>query len=515
MRLLLVLTVTLVPALTVLSQESGTVEVRLFGAEGEDEAKAVWADEQGILLAGETTSDITMAAGQAVWAPGGPAGLKGFVTAFDTALNWSWSYSFVGDVGAPMEAPSALVVRSVVRSAVDSAAAWVLYDAPVAGQWQSNLTCIHPEAGVVAHHVLSAGGAVTFSTLVPAGEGFFWLGNEAPTAVPESNSGLRLGFWEEQGEADPDAEWLVGAEGHMPVAADWHADTLYIATHRPNPEAPSAILLVAMTEGVPTLVGTAPIADPDLLIVDVAAGPQGVAWSGTVLSADGTLDTVFGKLAEEADPADPETWGQSWIQTTVSDSDRPARSVLWSGNVLRCAALTMEGGAGGSGILIQTRTPGGGTWLGQYAFGGEEEEELHDMALDHQGRLILAGSSTSWSELGSGNGSQDAALFRIPFQEIGPGFETVAEQAVLPNAAFVGLPALPSDREDAVTVVVRRGEGLSFPPGCEWFLFDSSGQLLASGKGGQWICEAPCGWHHLFESDGQGHTLRRRLWVAP
>ena len=134
MRRSLLLPLMLWPVLTGSAQEPGTVDVRLFGAEGQDEATAVWADGHGILLAGETTSEIVMAEGQAVWAPGGPTGLKGFVTAFDTALNWSWSFAFVGSPDAPLEAPSTLAVRDVVRSPSDSATAWGLYDAPVAGQ---------------------------------------------------------------------------------------------------------------------------------------------------------------------------------------------------------------------------------------------------------------------------------------------------------------------------------------------------------------------------------------------
>ena len=77
MRRSLLLPLMLWPVLTGSAQEPGTVDVRLFGAEGQDEATAVWADGHGILMAGETTSDIVMAEGQAVWAPGGPMGLKG------------------------------------------------------------------------------------------------------------------------------------------------------------------------------------------------------------------------------------------------------------------------------------------------------------------------------------------------------------------------------------------------------------------------------------------------------
>ena len=126
--LLLLLLTCLAPTLWSQAQDAGMVDVRLFGAEGQDEATAVWADQYGILMAGETTSDIVMAEGQATWAPGGPEGRKGFVAVFDTALDYSWSFAFAGATGAPIGAPSSVVVRDVVRSPVDSATAWILYD---------------------------------------------------------------------------------------------------------------------------------------------------------------------------------------------------------------------------------------------------------------------------------------------------------------------------------------------------------------------------------------------------
>ena len=117
------------PVPTGSAQEPGTVDVRLFGAEGQDEATAVWADGHGILLAGETTSDILMAEGQAVWAPGGPTGLKGFVTAFDTASTGRGP-SPLSVRRTPLGHPR-LAVRDVVRSPSILRRS---QDAPVEGQ---------------------------------------------------------------------------------------------------------------------------------------------------------------------------------------------------------------------------------------------------------------------------------------------------------------------------------------------------------------------------------------------
>ena len=272
---------------------------------------------------------------------------------------------------------------------------------------------------------------------------------------------------------------------------------------------------MAVVSGNPTLVGMASIADPDLTITNVSAGPEGIAWSGTLVSDDGTLDAVFGRLAAAPDPLNPDVWEQEWIQVTVSAEDRPARSLLWSGDVVQCAARTTTEGAGGTGILVQTRYGPTGAWFGAHTFGGEGEEEIGDMALDHEGRLIIAGSSTSWTGLGTGNGSYDAALFRIPMQQISNGFETIAEQAVLPEAAFVGLEAIPPSERHPASRIVQVGTALPFDADLQWSVVDASGRRLAKGRGGQWTCTARQGWYILTTADGLGNALRQRIWVTP
>lgn len=502
-------------AMSILGQSPGTVEVKLFGAEGQDEAKAVWADSHGVIMAGETTSDIVMAEGQAVWAPGGPLGRKGFVTVFDTALNWSWSFAFVGSPGAPLDAPSALLVRDVVRSPSDSATAWVLYDAPVGGQWESTLMGVNQDNGVIARHTWSSGGVTTSAALVPVdGSNFMWVGHESPSSVPDGPAGIRLGMWDGQTESDPTSVWLDGGEDHVPVAADWWSDTLSIAALGPNPEAPSAILRVSVVNGNPEIVGVAPIADPNITIHDVTAGPEGVAWSGTLLNEDGTLDAVYGRLSSGPEPDTPSVWGQAWIQVTASAEDRPGRAIQWSGDVVQCAARTTTEGAGSTGILLQTRFGPTGAWFGAHTFGGEGEEEITDMALDDQGRLLLVGASNSWTALGAGNGSLDAALFRLSTQQLNNGFETVAAQAVLPSAAFVGLDpiGLADSRMNALTV--QCGSTMQFAQDAEWALFDSRGRNLARQKGGAWTWEGSDGWRILLESDGRNGWTRTRVWVA-
>ena len=498
------------------AQEPGTADVRLFGAEGHDEATAVWADQAGIFVAGETTSDIVMADGQAMWAPGGPPGRKGFVTAFDTALQWSWSFSFAGDLEAPVDAPSAVAVRDVVRSPGDLDVAWVLYDAPVQGQWESVLLGVHPEEGVVARHTWSTSGAVTSIDLVQTGSaGFIWVGRELSSAAPDGPGGIRLGFWDGQTDSTPSFVWLAGAESMTPIAADWHDGILCIAALTPQVDTPSTVLLVEVVNGNPVIVGTAPIPDAQLTLVDIAASAEGVAWSATRVDADGTVDAVFGKVAEAPDPEAVDTWGHDWIQVTAADEDQPARSLQWAGDVVQCAMRTTVAGEGGSGIRVQRRFGPNGAWFGEHTFGGPEAEELGDMTLDHEGRPILVGSSSSWTDLGAGNGSQDAALFRLSSQQLQNGFETSAELAVLPEAAFVGLA--PTDAEQERThalLILPLGAVLPFEQGQTWAVYTADGRFEHQGVGGGWTCRGAEGWRTVVTVSPSGEAVRRRVWVA-
>ena len=516
MRSWLSLGVWMAVATSVLGQSPGTVEVRLFGAEGQDEAKAVWADSHGVIMAGETTSDIVMAEGQAVWAPGGPQGRKGFVTVFDTALHWSWSYSFAGDPEAPMDAPSAVAVRDVVRSPSDLDVAWVLYDVPVQGQWESVLLGVDPDEGVVARHAWSTSGAVTSVDLVQAGSaGFIWVGRELSSVAPEGASGIRLGFWDGQTDSAPSFAWLAGAESMTPIAADWHDGTLYIAALTPQPNTPSTVLLVEVINGNPVIVGTAPIPDPQLTLVDVAASAEGVAWSATRGDADGTVDAVFGKVAEVPDADSPETWGHAWIQVTAADEDQPARSLQWAGDVVQCAMRTTVAGEGGSGIRVQRRFGPNGAWFGEHTFGGPGAEELGDMTLDPDGRPILVGSSSSWTDLGAGNGSHDAALFRLSSQQLQNGFETTAAVAVLPEVAFVGLTPTDAEQEkDHAAVILPLGSVLPFDEGQAWAVFAADGRREHEGLGGGWTCQGAEGWRMVVTVSQSGKLMRRRIWVA-
>ncbi len=510
-RFLLVFMV-LLPAL-VLGQTPDSVEVRVFGSAGMDEATSVWADASGYVLAGETTSDIAMAVGQAIWAPGGPVGLKGFITVLDQDLGYRWSFAFASDPEAPLGTPSTLAVRDVVRT--PDSTVWVLYDAPRDGLWEGHLLGVHPEGGIVQEFDVLSGGAVSTCALLPAGpENFLVVGHRQASALPSSvPSGVMAGLWQGNAEGSPGWAFVEGTEGMRPVDAAWWGNRLYVAVHRDGQEdAPAAVLVVSTENGVPQVIGVAEIADPDLVLTGITASEEGVAWSGTAVSLDGSLDAAFGKLAAEPDALDPGLWSHDWIVVTESAQDRPGRAILWTGDVLQCAGRTATEGAGGTGAMVQRRFGPNGAWFGVHIFGGEGEEDVRDMARDGEGRLVVVGSSTSWSELTGGSGSPDAVLFRASSINLTPSFTYGEAQLVGDGSAvFVG-----TEDERQVTgrpsaMSVWSGAPMPVEPGTEWTLYDAGGQRVARGEGAAPVPDFS-GWMRLVTGHS-GVSEGRWLWV--
>lgn len=517
MRLSLLI-LTHIAAFSGFAQGVDSVRVRVFGAEGEDMATALWVDDAGCVLAGETTSDITMAEGQAHWAPGGPIGRKGFVAILDTSLDHLWSFAFAGDPTAPLGAPSALAVNDVLRTG--DSTVWVLYDAPREGLWRGHLMGVHADDGIVAQFEVGGSGpdAVVTCDLIPMGGGDFVLvGHRISGTAPDAlGSGVMAGLWTGSANAGPGWAPVAGAESMEAIAADWWNDTLYVAVHRPGmPDAPSAVLLVTTEDGVPAVVGTAAIADPAITLTDITAGPLGVAWSGTLVSPDETLDAVYGKLAAAPDVADPTSWPHEWMVETVSALDNPGRAILWTGVILQCGARTQTAGAGGSGALVQRRSGETGAWFGAHVFGGVEDEDPRALAWDAQGRLFVAGSSRSWTGLTAGNGSDDAVLFRSPTTQLVQNLPYAEAEAIIDiDFAFVGLSGAASAPSTGTTQVMAVVPGAPLPvdPGEHWCLFSPSGVLMAKGSGP--VPVPALGGLLRLENSVGSHAASRWLWVA-
>ena len=466
------------------AQEPGLLEVRVWGGTGQEECRTVWADEAGVLLAGETSSTTFLNPSQPE--DPGPVGQKGFLMALDTALDLQWSFAFQGAPLAPPGTPSALAIRDVVRDPADSLTAWVLFDAPREGKWEGHLMGVHAEEGVVAEYHLTAPGAAFTAALTPAGGStFLVVGHTVPTAAPGLPAGIQVGLW--TGDMDTPPGWALveGTAGMEALDADWHGDTLYVAVHRPDvPTAPSAVLAITVDNGNPVVSGVGAIEDPAIAVHRVTASGEGVAWAATLSSPDGTLDAVFGRMAAFPDPMETAEWGQEWIMETVSAADRPGRAVLWTGDVVQCAARTETEGAGGLGALVQTRFGPTGAWFGQYVFGGEGDEEVRDMALDPEGRLLVVGSSNSWTALTVGNDSQDAVLFRSSRTNFVPGFDSVSVEVTIPSeAVFVGVEPLMGPARTTGGWMLRAGSVWPTELRAPWRLLQADGRQVAAGTG--------------------------------
>ncbi len=471
-------------ATAVHAQAPGVLEVRVFGGVGEESCQAVWSDDAGVLVAGETTSPVLFQAGSDTQA--GPVGRKGFVMALDTALDHLWSFTFPGDPAASTDTPSSIVVRDVVRASSDSSVAWVLYDAPRGGAWEGHLMGVHATDGVVAEFDLTAPGAAFTAALTPAGGStFLVVGHTASMTAPAVPTGIQVGLWSGSADAAPGWALLNGTEGMEALDADWHADTLYIAVRRTGfPLAPHAILAVTVDNGNPIVSDVAAIEDPDIELHRLTASAEGVAWAGTLTSPDGTLNAVFGRLAAVPDPMETAEWGQEWVVETVSAADRPARDVLWTGDVVQCAARTTTKGEGGAGALVQTRFGPTGAWFGQYTFGAGGDEDVRDLALDPEGRLLVVGASDSWTDLTAGNGSPDAAVFRSSRTNFTLGFDTVLVDVAVPTeSVFVGLHERAPHSRSTSGWWLQPGDHWPEPVGEEWLLLAPDGRLVLEGQG--------------------------------
>jgi hypothetical protein len=479
-----------------------TVDVRLYGAEGQDLATAIWSDGQGVLLAGETTSDIAMAQGQALWAPGGPVGKKGFVAALDASLEFQWGFAFAGDPESPLGVPSAIRVEDVVRMPTGEAA--VLHNAVVDGHWGAFVRVLGEEPW--SPFALNIEGTVQQSSLTPAGQGTFLVsGSSVPAFAPaETPSGVFVGLWE--GGTDAlDVHFLSNTEGMLAKDAAWHQDTLYLAVDEPVEGA--SILVVTLINGTPVVVAKAPASDASLTFSSLDAGPLGLAWAGTVVSADGSLDAAFGKLGGPSG-LDSSVWEMAWEAITLSEADRTARQIAWRNDVVRCTAQATNSGEGGTGILVQERSGETGAWFGAYTFGGEGGEDVAALALDASGRLLMAGSSNSWTD------ATNAALFRLPLGNLNGDFDYDVASLVQPDEAFVDvsheewpcLLPMPSD--------LQSGYAWESPSLRQWAFFDLQGRFLNGQESSRVTVPARTGYVVMVLKTNCG-TLRKRVLIRP
>ena len=161
--------------------------------------------------------------------------------------------------------------------------------------------------------------------------------------------------------------------------------------------------------------------------------------------------------------------------------------------------------------MVQRRFGPNGAWFGIHIFGGEGDEDVRDMARDGEGRLVVVGSSDSWTELTGGNGSRDAVLFRASSINLTPSFSYGEAQVVVEGTSvFVGMEEFPAtDRMQAMSI--QAGTPLPVEPGGAWVLYDIGGKRVAQGEGPAPMPDLP-GWTRL-ETVTDGHPGGRWIWV--
>ena len=106
------------------------------------------------------------------------------------------------------------------------------------------------------------------------------------------------------------------------------------------------------------------------------------------------------------------------------------------------------------------------------------------MALDPEGRLLVVGSSNSWTALTVGNDSQDAVLFRSSRTNFVPGFDSVSVEVTIPSeAVFVGMEPLMGPAQKTRGWMLRAGSVWPTELQAPWRLLQADGRQVAAGNG--------------------------------
>ena len=91
-----------------------------------------------------------------------------------------------------------------------------------------------------------------------------------------------------------------------------------------------------------------------------------------------------------------------------STGNQLARSIAWSGDAAMNIANSDVFGAGGKGVYMERRV-NNGVWTAGVVFGGENDEDPRRIIEDSEGRLLVVGTSNSYSDF-----TIDAYLYRLP-----------------------------------------------------------------------------------------------------
>jgi len=190
-----------------------------------------------------------------------------------------------------------------------------------------------------------------------------------------------------------------------------------------------------------------------------------------------------------------------------SAGNQIARSIAWSGDAAMNVANTDIYGAGGKGVYMERRV-NNGVWTGGVVFGGENDEDPRRIIEDSEGRLLVVGTSNSYSDF-----TVDAYLFRLPSNFLVDDYILDLEESY---DSFVTNVA--EAFEGAILLYPNPSSGLVRVSGAEgvfhYKLFNSSGSLVEMGEQleKQLVFNYPTGIYFLeLEIGNDVHRLKLHL----
>lgn len=171
-----------------------------------------------------------------------------------------------------------------------------------------------------------------------------------------------------------------------------------------------------------------------------------------------------------------------------STGNQLARSTIWSGDAAMNVANTNVFGAGGNGIYMERRI-NNGIWTAGVVFGGENDEDPRKIIEDSEGRLLVVGTSTSYSDF-----TVDAYLLRIPDNFLINDYVLDLEESY---DSF--LTSVDESQEIEVLVYPNPTSGAFHISGIDgqfdFSIYNTSGQLVKKGTSEQeeWLLNQPPG----------------------
>jgi hypothetical protein len=245
-------------------------------------------------------------------------------------------------------------------------------------------------------------------------------------------------------------EWILGGDYEDALLdISWNNDTLWLAGYRSfgTESSSSAGWLLAWVDGA--------IAEEFLFDQQPGSAIEEIYFSG--------LDRLLGLVFEEDGSR------QSWLiglDSMMNMEWDQVENSQWSIDIAKTDSyiLTLGGtssfGLGGTASAIFRRELTGG-WINGAAFGGASDDTPADLLVDSGGRVLLLGSSNSYSE----GGDMDVYLVRLPD-------DAVVASYTLDTESSSCIAPLWIDEEDQGSTLPNPGVRI------EKWVYSISGQLM-------------------------------------